>query len=84
MRRIAAAILALTMAGPAMAQTDDEVYTLYRNSVLDVTMRIHVATFDSTDGKDYNAENCFTAAALFQDQEGIGTRFWCEPGRYRR
>lgn len=69
---------------PAFAQDDTEVYTLYRNSVTDVTMRIHVATFDSADGKDYNAENCFGAADLFQRQDGVQVRFWCEPGRYQK
>ena len=73
-----------SLALPAAAQSDDEVYTLYRNSVLDMTIRLHVASFDSTDGKDYNAENCFVAADLFQRQDGVRTRFWCEPGRYRK
>ena len=72
------------LAAPAWAQSDDEVYTLYRNSVVDPSMRLHVATFDSRDGKDYNAENCNVAADLFQHQDGVQTRFWCEPGRYRK
>ncbi len=85
MRRIATASLALWLAVPACAQTvDAEIYTLYRNSVLDSTMRLHVATFDSSDGGDYNAENCAVAADLFQQQDGVQTRFWCEPGRYRK
>jgi len=69
---------------PAFAQSDDEVYTLYRNSVLDASMRLHVATFDSADGQEYNAENCNVAADLFQRQDGVQTRFWCEPGRYHK
>lgn len=81
MRFLLAAILVLSSL-PAFAQSDDEVYTLYRNSVLDASMRLHVATFDSADGKDYNAENCNVAADLFQRQDGVQTRFWCEPGRY--
>lgn len=80
MRVVLAAILAMT-ATMAAAQSNDEVYTLYRDSVLDPSMRIHVATFDSTDGKDYNAENCNVAADLFEHQDGVQTRFWCEPGR---
>jgi hypothetical protein len=83
MRFLLAAILALTATG-ASAQSDDEVYTLYRSSVLDPSMRLHVATFDSTDGKDYNAENCNLAADLFQRQDGVQTRFWCESGRYHK
>jgi len=46
-------------------------------------MRIHVATFDSDEGKEYNAENCFQAVELFQSQIGVLSRFWCEAGRYR-
>ena len=69
---------------PAVAQMPDtEVYTLYRNSTLDISMRLHVATFDGTDGKDYNAENCWVAADLFQRQDGVLTKFWCELGRFK-
>lgn len=79
-----AVIFAIATASPALAQSDAEVLTLYRNSALDATMRIHVATFDSVDGKDYNAENCAVAAGLFGGQDGVSVRYWCEPGRYRR
>lgn len=83
MRLLLAAILAI-LATSALAQSDDEVYTLYRNSVLNPSMRLHVATFDSADGKDYNAENCNLVADLFQRQDDVQTRFWCEPGRYHK
>lgn len=78
-----AAVLAMTTT-LALAQSDGDVFTLYRNSVLDPSMRIHVATFDTADGKDYNAENCNLAADLFQKQDGVETRFWCEPGRFHQ
>lgn len=77
-------IVRLMAVTPAMAAADAEIYTLYRNSVLDVTMRVHVGTFDSDNGRGYNAENCAVAADLFQRQDGVKTRFWCEPGRYRK
>ena len=77
------AVAVALLAAPAWSQSDQEVYTLYRNSVLDASMRLHVATFDSRDGTDYNAENCNLAANLFQHQDGVQTSFWCEPGRYR-
>lgn len=83
MKRIAMVMLVAASA-PVFAVDDADIYTLYRNSVLDVTMRIHLATFDSEDARDYNAENCFRAAELFQRQEGVSTRFWCEPGRFRK
>ena len=59
-------------------------FTLYRNSVLDANMRIHVATFDTSDGDAYNAENCRLAAELFRDQQGVMTSFWCEKGLFKK
>ena len=82
--RIAMTILALAaMAVQAGAIDDPEIVTLYRNSPVDSAMRIHMATFDSVDGKDYNSENCWLTADLFQAQNGVTVRYWCEPGRYR-
>ena len=60
-----------------------EVYTLYRNSLLDPLMRIHVATFDANESGTYNQENCQVAAGLFQAQPSVTTRFWCEQGRFK-
>ena len=59
-------------------------YTLYRSSTVGEVDRIHVATFDATDGEQYNKENCQLAAGLFQQQPGIKTKFWCEKGRFRK
>jgi hypothetical protein len=66
------------------ACSDADVNTLYRNSVTDPSMRIHVATFDATDGEKYNNGNCEQARELFQAQPGVKTRFWCEKGKYRK
>jgi hypothetical protein len=46
--------------------------------------RLHVATFDSGDGAQYNSENCQAARDLFQQQPGVQTTFWCEKGRFRQ
>ena len=67
----------------ACAQDPSEVYTLYRSSVVTPNARIHIATFDADESGDYNQENCWTAADLFQNQPGVRTRFWCEQGTYR-
>jgi hypothetical protein len=64
--------------------SDSNVFVLYRNSVADENMRIHVATFDSTDGESYNRGNCEQAKELFQAQPGVKTKFWCEKGRFRK
>lgn len=81
-----AALLALaTLCGELAAcqGQDASTFTLYRNSVLNDEARIHVATFDASDGEAYNRENCVTAASLFVGQPGTRTRFWCEKGRFR-
>lgn len=68
----------------ACSASDSSVYTLYRNSAAGADMRLHVATFDSTDGEAYNSENCRTAMGLFQRQPGVTVKFWCEKGRFRK
>ena len=61
-----------------------QVFTLYRNSVTDENMRIHVSTFDAADGEAYNRENCELAQLLFKAQPGVKTKFWCEKGRFKK
>lgn len=86
--KVAASVLAILAAATALfvldSSSDKSFYTLYRNSVLDEGMRLHVATFDSADGEPYNRENCSVVTQLMQSQEGVKTRFWCEKGRFRR
>lgn len=78
MNRLAAATLC-AFSLPQLASADNGSFNLYRDSVLDTSMRIYIATFNSDEGSDYNFENCTVAAKLFQDQPGVRTRFWCEP-----
>jgi hypothetical protein len=80
--RFALAPIALVLFG--CSASDDAVFTLYRNSAAGGDMRIHVATFDATDGESYNSENCRTALELFQRQPGVTVRYWCEKGRFRK
>lgn len=76
-------IAALVMA--ACTPFEPDAYTLYRNSVLDASMRIHMATFDAKDSDNsYNQQNCMLAAKLFQSQPGVATTFWCEKGGYKK
>jgi hypothetical protein len=77
------AVLTL-IAGMSGCSQDSGVYTLYRASPIDPTMRLHMATFDSEDGDAYNGGNCNIAAGLFVSQPGVTVRYWCEKGRYRR
>ncbi len=73
----------LLVSGMSSAANDSSTFTLYRNSVLDAKMRLHVASFDTADGAAYNQENCALAQQLFHAQPGVKTQFWCEPGRFR-
>ena len=77
-------VLSLTMSLLLAACDYGTTCVLYRNSVTDENMRIHVATFDSSDGEAYNRGNCDQAKDLFQAQPGVKTKFWCEKGRYRK
>lgn len=69
---------------PASA-TDTQ--TLYRNSILDPSMRIHVATFDSAEGgefnPDYNRAACSETAKLYQENDSAQKDWWCEKGSFR-
>ena len=64
----------------------DNVYTLYRSSATlgGGIARIHVATFDASDGQRYNMENCETAMKLFSQQPSVTVKYWCEKGRYKK
>jgi hypothetical protein len=64
--------------------SDGGTFTLYRNSVTDENMRIHVASFNASDGESYNRENCDQAQLLFQSQSGVKTKFWCEKGVFKK
>ena len=82
-----AATICLASCSPFPA--NESVFPLYRNSmldnpILDKSSRIHIATFDTDDGRDYNQGNCEIARQLFQSQDGVKTRFWCEMGRYKK
>lgn len=79
------AVFGLLLAFSALAATDaGQTFTLYRNSVLNPKMRIHVATFDADDGAAYNSGNCNQAQSLFEAQDGVKTKFWCEKGRFKK
>ena len=75
------------MRGAATASSrapESDSYTLYRNSAVGETMRIHVATFDAVEGNDYLQGHCEQARVLFRQQPGVSVRYWCEKGAYRR
>jgi hypothetical protein len=63
---------------------DGQIFTLYRNSMTNENMRIHVATFDASENEDYNHGNCEQAQLLFQNQPSVKIKFWCEKGRFKK
>lgn len=83
---LSAAFLALTVFATQskVRAAEGDTYILYRNSLIDASMRIHLASFDTTEGAAYNQENCRLAALLFRSQPGVTVSYWCEPGPYRR
>lgn len=83
---VAATLLGHTsaFAGFGLKVSEDLVYTLYRNSVTDENMRIHVATFDADEYEDYNKGNCGSAQELFQHQPGVKVKYWCEKGYFKK
>jgi hypothetical protein len=92
--RFAALMLIGLLAGcGGEAFGNSETATLYRNSPLASELRVHWASFDTSDGIDYNLGNCQMAARLLNanlaasvEAEGkepcsnIG--FWCEVGGF--
>ncbi|SDV49843.1 hypothetical protein SAMN05216551_109185 [Chitinasiproducens palmae] len=74
-------LLLVGLSFSALAHAD--VFTLYRSSRVLENARLHVATFDAKDPTgEYNRSNCEIAADLFQHQDGVKTRFWCEKGSF--
>jgi hypothetical protein len=79
-----ASCLLLSACLNSTGSSDGSTFVLYRNSVTDENMRLHVATFDAADGEAYNRGNCEQAMNLFQAQPGVQTKFWCEKGHFRK
>lgn len=61
-------------------------WVLYRNSTIDKSMRIHVASFDSIEGGnveanyEYNRENCESVSQTLGSRVGVTADYWCERG----
>ena len=77
-------LLLASVVGCSSRASSTETYTLYRSSVVAGIKRVHVGSFDASDGDEYNRENCQLAAQLFQGQAGVQTEFWCEKGAYHQ
>lgn len=62
-----------------------QIYTLYRDSNILNSARIHVATFDAVESnEEYNKINCLRARDLFAKQEVLSpVNWWCEKGYFQ-
>ena len=89
---IGIAVLAIALTA-ACNSKPDTTYTLYRNSPLGRSDRVHFATFNAAESNDFNRSNCsmsarllnanFAASAKAEGKDPIaGIGFWCEPGSY--
>lgn len=84
---------------------EDTKYTLYRSGLdfasnsADISMRIHIATFDADEGLSgedktkYNQANCDFAQELFNAKQPhysqtamgkVSMKYWCEKGAYKK
>ena len=84
----------LLVAGCGGTTSSAETFTLYRNSPLDRSIRVHWATFDADESDpNYNRNNCEMAARLLNANLGASAEkegkppypdvgFWCEPRNY--
>ena len=77
---VVCAALALGSCGPITSDAD--VYTLYRTSLAGSEL-VQVATFDASEGRDYNETNCGIVADLMRSQPGVIVRYMCTQGRHR-
>lgn len=90
MKRLA--IIAALALSSCDAQKGNAV-TLYRNSSVTYSMRVHFATFDARDGTTYNLSNCQMVARMLNanitalaKRDGLprnyGIGYWCEVGSF--
>jgi hypothetical protein len=87
MRGCTPALTGLALAGLALAGCerpvpDGEVATLYRQSVVGME-RVHLATFDARDGRNFNWLNCSATAESLNARDDTLVPYWCEQGRFR-
>jgi hypothetical protein len=85
----------MTILGACDTNKSGIIFTLYRNSPFDPTLRVHWATFDADEtDPNYNMNNCLMAARILNANvtasakaEGMereqSAGFWCEGGAYK-
>ncbi|MGQ3286140.1 MULTISPECIES: hypothetical protein [Alphaproteobacteria] len=87
------AVMAITLAGCSGDKGETAAATLYRNSPLDPSMRVHFASFNAPDKAPFNIDNCEMVARIMNAnvdassaKEGKSRNqsvgFWCERGDF--
>ena len=81
-------VLTVFFSSPSYAEPDSEcVFTLYRNNHNNPAARVHVATFDTKNSKEYNKLHCNKAVKYFRSDaksQGSDERYWCELGYVKK
>lgn len=75
--------MVLALLGCENRSNRSETYTLYRSSGQDLSMRLHVATFDADERDSYNRDMCARVRDFFTERPFMDSKYWCELGRYR-
>lgn len=82
MRGCTLALIGLALAGCERPVPDGEVVTLYRQSVVGME-RVHLATFEARDGRNFNWLNCSATAESLNARDDTLVPYWCEQGRFK-
>lgn len=94
MKRLTGLIVLAVSTAACSGSEATQKFTLYRNSPVDPTLRVHWATFDAADSdRGYNLSNCQMAARLLNANVDASAKaegkqrdpmlgFWCEPGGF--
>jgi hypothetical protein len=97
-RIVAILALTLTACSPQTSPTRQQsssTATLYRNSPIDHTLRVHFGTFDAAENDGVNLDNCGMTARLLNANVDAWAKtegktrdptvgFWCEPGNFSK
>lgn len=81
------------LAGCSSAKDEAATATLYRNSILDPSMRVHFASFNAPDKAPFNIDNCEMVARIMNANVDASSAkegkprnqsagFWCESGDF--
>jgi hypothetical protein len=89
-RTLTAAVMLVAAVSLVGCGEQSRTYTLYRNSPVIKSLRIHFSTFNADESGSYNEENCNVAADLMNKEASRimngepAVRYWCELGKFKK